>query len=82
MIPMIYRGYTSIKDMLLYGVYQIARNVDPDPDNVTKHILYTFLNGKKNSLSLPMAIERKLMQMEDECPFIDCNDDYLSLIHI
>lgn len=76
MIPMIYWGYASMVDILLYGVYHIARNVEPDPDNVTKCIIYTFLNGRKNNLSLPLAIEKKLMQMEDECPFIGWNDDY------
>lgn len=76
MIPMIYRGYASLIDILLYGMCHIARNIEPDPDNVTKRILYTFLYGKKKSLSLPLAIHRKLMQMEQECSFIGFGDDY------
>ena len=76
MIPMIYRGYTSICDILLYGVYDKARDIDADPENVTKHILYKFLNGNKNSLPLPKSIHDTLLQMDEDCPFIECNEDY------
>ena len=76
LIPLAYK-VGGLKKLVLYSIYSEALELPFEVENVSKRILILFLRGDKNKwhVDFPQSIYKLLYDMEEETPFIACNED-------
>ena len=78
LIPELYRGQSGFIDVMSYCFYRAAAEMNYNPNNVAKRIVYEYLitRKEKRRVQLPSRIVRVLEELDEETNFVEWSEDY------
>lgn len=78
LIPELYRGRSGFIDVMSYCFYRASAEMDFDPNNVAKRIVYEYVITKKEKrkVQLPARIVNLLDELDEETEFVEWSEDY------